>query len=152
MDPRQPYQYESILHPTDFSHGSDVAFVHALKLTLASKAMLQILHVDSNPREVGWEEFPQVRKTLVRWKVLPLGASNADVAETKCDIHKNKATGTDAAEGVLSHLERYPADLIVLATHQRGGLARWLHGEIAGKIAAQSGADTLFFPHPITIN
>ena len=27
----------SIIHPTDFSHGSEVAFAHALKLTLGAK-------------------------------------------------------------------------------------------------------------------
>ena len=33
-----------IVHPTDFSLTSDVAFGHALKLALASKAKLRMIH------------------------------------------------------------------------------------------------------------
>jgi nucleotide-binding universal stress UspA family protein len=36
-----------ILHPTDFSEPSEVAFVHALKLTLVMHGRLHVLHVSS---------------------------------------------------------------------------------------------------------
>ena len=35
----------TILHPTDFSDASEVAFVHALKLTLVTRGQLHVLHV-----------------------------------------------------------------------------------------------------------
>jgi len=35
----------------------------------------------------------------------------------------------------------------VLATHQRDGLARWLHGEVAEPLARKSRAMTLFLPY-----
>lgn len=50
---------------------------------------------------------------------------------------------------ILSHLEEFPADLIVLATHRRGGLDRLLHKEIAQKIARSTSASTLFVPEGV---
>ena len=34
-----------IFHPSDFTKSSEVAFAHALKLALESKAELEIMHV-----------------------------------------------------------------------------------------------------------
>jgi hypothetical protein len=43
--PYAPPIIESILHPTDFSQGSQVAFHHALKAALLAKSKLSLLHV-----------------------------------------------------------------------------------------------------------
>jgi nucleotide-binding universal stress UspA family protein len=48
---------------------------------------------------------------------------------------------------MLRHFQKYPPDLIVLATHQRDGLARWLSKAVAEPLARRSGAMTLFVPH-----
>jgi hypothetical protein len=57
-----------ILHPSDFSKASRVAFAHALKIALLSKAELEIVHVQSDKlgadKDVHWTEFPGVRATL----------------------------------------------------------------------------------------
>ncbi len=138
---------ERIAHPTDFSHGSEVAFAHALKLALAAKSTLDILHVDENPREVAWEYFPHVRQTLARWNILPPRASREDVARVGVQVHKTRAKGDKPAGPVLNYLLRNPADLIVLATHQRVGFDRWLHKQVATEIAFQTEAATLFVPY-----
>ena len=36
---------DSILHPSDFSAASEVAFAHALKAALIAKAQLTVMHV-----------------------------------------------------------------------------------------------------------
>jgi len=61
---------QSVLHPTDFSEGSKVAFYHALKAALMAKSELTLLHVapDVTPESV---DFPGVRETLERWGLLP---------------------------------------------------------------------------------
>jgi nucleotide-binding universal stress UspA family protein len=56
-----------VLHPTDFSEASEVAFVHALKLTLAMQGRLHVLHVASRGGPVRWRSFPGVREALERW-------------------------------------------------------------------------------------
>lgn len=64
---------DTVLHPTDFSEASLVAFHHALKAALIAKSQLTLLHVASG--ESGeLMDFPGVRETLVRWDLLPRGA------------------------------------------------------------------------------
>ena len=57
---------ESIVHPSDFSEASEVAFVHALKIALVAGAKLTMLHVEASPG-AEWQDFPGVRDTLERW-------------------------------------------------------------------------------------
>ena len=59
-----------ILHPTDFSEASEVAFVHALKLTLLTRGRLHVLHVSAHEGPVRWRTFPGVREALERWTSL----------------------------------------------------------------------------------
>jgi len=54
---------ESIFHPSDFSEASEVAFAHALKIALAARAKLTLLHVETSP-SADWQDFPGVRDTL----------------------------------------------------------------------------------------
>jgi nucleotide-binding universal stress UspA family protein len=68
------------------------------------------------------------------------------VAQLGIQVSKSSVTDDDEAHGVLHHLQRHPAVLLVLATHQRHGLDRWLHSTIAGKINENTDGATLFIP------
>lgn len=146
MNDRYGISIARILHPTDFSHGSDVAFVHALRIVHAMQGSLSILHVDKERRHPDWSRYPSVRETLIRWKLLPPEAARTDVAKLGVQIAKSSLTDASPAEGTLNHLKHHPADLLVLATHQRHGLDRWLNKTIAGQINSQTDGATLFIP------
>lgn len=146
MSDRYGISIGRILHPTDFSHGSEVAFSHALRLCCATNGSLAILHVDPEKRHPDWNKYPSVRETLSRWQLLPPDASRNDVAHLGVQISKSSIVDTDPAAGILHHLERHPADLLVLATHQRHGLDRWMHSTIAGQINNRTDGATLFIP------
>ena len=150
MSDRYGISIGSILHPTDFSHGSEVAFTHALRLCCATHGSLAILHVDAEKRHPDWDKYPSVRETLGRWQMLPAQATRSDVAHLGVQISKTSIVDADPADGILHHLERHPADLLVLATHQRHGLDRWMHSTIAGRINNRTDGATLFIPfgHP----
>jgi hypothetical protein len=49
-----------IFHPSDFSSASEVAFGHALKIAMQSKAKLDIMHVETllSPEKPYWLDFP----------------------------------------------------------------------------------------------
>lgn len=47
---------------------------------------------------------------------------------------------------MVRHFQKFAPDRIVLATHQREELDRWLHKAIAEPLARRSGAMTLFVP------
>ena len=138
-----------IFHPSDFSPASEVAFGHALKIALQSKAKLDLMHVEPtlSPDKPYWLDFPAVRATLARWGVLPDGVGRQEVAKVGLRIRKILKSSTDPVETMLRHFRRFPPDLIVLATHQREGLTRWLHQAVAEPLARRSGAMTLFIPH-----
>ena len=146
--PRSPIA--SIFHPSDFSEASEVAFAYALKLALKAKARLTMMHVAPHLRageaNCHWIDFPGVRSTLARWGILPEGARREDVTDLGLHVRKILASNTDPLESILCHLEDYPPDLIVLATHQRDGLARWMHKPVAEPLARRAGAMTLFVP------
>ena len=139
-----------ILHPTDFSHGSQIAFAHALRLAVAAQGSLSILHVDKERRPPNWSKYPSVRDQLAVWGMLPEEASRTDVVHLGVSISKASVGGETPADGVLQYLEKHPADLIVMATHQRHGIDRWLHETVAGKVNSRTDGATLFIPFGIT--
>ncbi|MCE9544310.1 MAG: universal stress protein [Planctomycetia bacterium] len=140
-------EVQRIFHPTDFSRGSEAAFAHALKLSLAARAELEIFHVDRHPELIPWSAFPSVRETLIRWGVLPAHASEADVAKLGISVHKSIAGGGDPLHPILDHLELRPADLIVLASHHPSGVDRWMHKHIAQHVARLARKPALFVPY-----
>jgi nucleotide-binding universal stress UspA family protein len=138
----------NIFHPSDFSGSSEIAFVHALKIALESKSKLDIMHVEPrvSAEKTYWTEYPAVRSTLARWGVLPDGVGPEEVAKVGLLVRKVLTPGSDPLQSMLRHFRKFRPDLIVLATHQREGLDRWLHKAIAEPLARKSGAMTLFVP------
>jgi nucleotide-binding universal stress UspA family protein len=139
-----------ILHPSDFSRTSLVAFAHALKLALCSNAELEIVHVRrhkiGSDKDVHWSDFPGVRATLARWNILPVHATAEEVGQLGLRVKKVLNAEKDPLEAMVHYCEDHPPDLLVLATHQREGLNRWLHKPVAEPLARRSRAMTLFVP------
>ncbi len=138
-------QIQRIHHPTDFSRESEVAYHHALRLAVASRANLDILHVDHRAHAMEWLEFPCVNETLEQWGMVRPGALGNELAGIH--VEKIAAYGKEPVKPILDHLDEFPADLMVLATHRRHGFDRWLHKEIAQRIARSRSVKTLFVPH-----
>jgi len=136
MEPVIRPAFEQILHPTDFTSQNEVAFAHALRLAVAARATLDVIHVDRDAHVVEWSQFPDAETTLRRWSLDDSGF----------EVNKISAYGTEPVQPLLDYLDERPADLIVLATHQRDGIDRWLHREIAQKLARLRALTTLFVP------
>jgi nucleotide-binding universal stress UspA family protein len=136
---------ESIFHPSDFSEASAVAFLHALKAALVTRASLSIMHVSAGAA-AEWHDFPGVRDTLERWGLIPKGSPKSAVTQLGLAVRKVEAHGRDPVKACLGFLEKHPADLIVLATHQQAGKVRWLGNSVGEPIARQAGQMTLFLP------
>jgi nucleotide-binding universal stress UspA family protein len=145
MQDRSSPIFESVLHPTDFSEGSRVAFHHALKASLLAKARLTLMRV-SSATESEWAEFPGVRETLERWGLLQPGSPRSAVPKLGIDVHKVVAQHGDPVRAVVHYLDEHAVDLIVLAAHRREGQLRWLQPSRAEPIARGAGEMTLFIP------
>ncbi len=138
-----------IFHPSDFSPASEVAFAHALKLALITKAALRMMHVAADVDDMHWSDFPGVRATLARWGLLPEGSPREAVGQLGLDVGKILCSRADPVGAVLHYLDAHPPDLVVLATHQRAGMARWLHRAVAEPVARRAGTMTLFIPQDV---
>lgn len=138
----------SILHPTDFSPLSQRAFDHALALAIRARARLTIAHVTGEKAGARqWAEFPAVRGTLERWRLLEPGSRRQDVAATLgIEIAKINIVHRSPLRPIASLIDSCQADLVVLATHGREGLPRWLHGAVAEPLARSNRQRTLFLP------
>lgn len=139
----------SVFHPTDFSEGDQHAFHHALKVALCAQAELSLLHVEKTEDESDWSDFPGVRSTLAAWGVLAPGASRDDVIKAGVRARKIQRTSDDPAAAIQDYVADSEPDLVVLSTHQRTGLARWMNRAMAEPIARATPALTLFVPRRV---
>ena len=141
-----PIALYRIFHPTDLSAASEVAFAHALKLALAARGELRIMHVDPDIPRTDWSGLPRVRDTLARWGLLPPDSSQADVARLGLHIEKILAYHEEPTRSLEQHLNRHPADLLVLATHQPDVVRRLVSKSVAEPLARHARIPTLFIP------
>ena len=97
-----------------------------------------MLHVSDQSR-LRWEEFPGVRATLERWGLIPGGSPRSVVTRLGINVRKVVTRDHDAVKASLRFLARHPADVIVLAVHQRDGRMRWFQKSVGKPIARRSG-------------
>jgi nucleotide-binding universal stress UspA family protein len=140
-----PIPIRHIFHPSDFSQGDYPALIHALRLALSGGARLSLLHVASHEDDVTFDEFPRVRPILAKWSSVPKEDVNGNRPHSGLFIEKVRKVGSPV-ECILKHLRKHPADLVVLATHQREGPSRWIHQTFAEPIARRARNMTLFVP------
>src|SRR6185295_20226244 len=89
-----------VFHPSDFSEASEVAFAHALKIALVVGAKLTMLHVTASP-SAEWQDFPGVRDTLERWKLIPKGSPKSAVGWLGIEVDKIIASSKDPVKACL---------------------------------------------------
>jgi nucleotide-binding universal stress UspA family protein len=140
----------TIIHPTDFSDRSEYAFRLACSLARDHGARLIVLHVVPTPQGVGYNELPIVP---------PLSPDYRQELEEK--LHKFKTVDPKlrvecrleegfAADEILRIARDTKADLIVMGTHGRTGLARLLMGSVAEQVARKAACPVLTAKAPIT--
>src|SRR4029078_3171143 len=124
----------SILHPSDLSVGNEAAFLHALRLAVAAKSRLCILHSQSSGDTEGtdWSSFPGGGSAVVRWGLLGSDAPRSAVAsELGVQIEKVEIHGSTPVQAVLHWLDNYSCDLIVMAEPCPAGVHPVLRGALA---------------------
>lgn len=138
--------FKTVFHPTDFSIDSHTALIHALKLAIATKADLSVMHVDPEVAREDFEDFPRISPILKRWKLLPPDSTEDRLSQSGFAVTKARAVAKNPTEALLQHLAAHPTDLLVMTTHQYEGFERWQHQTVAESVARGSHAPTLFVP------
>lgn len=128
---------KTILVPTDFSEGSEAALLYAIALAEKLGAELHVVHGFEFPL-VGFPDgvltiSAEIGSRIVDAAQTALDALAAKHAARKADIHYFLKEG-DPREVVLGAAEKVSADLIVMGTHGRRGIARALVGSVAESV------------------
>jgi len=134
--------YDRILVPTDGSDGTRAAVEHAIDLATTYDAALHVVYVVDT--DVGLDaSIPGTLDALEE-------AGEDAVDEV---IRQAEAAGVDAVEGVvargtpheavLEYADEHDVDLVVMGTHGRTGLDRYLLGSVTEKIVRLSDAPVL---------
>ena len=54
-----------------------------------------------------------------------------------------QVTSGDTAGAIINYAEQHKIDLIVMSSHGRSGMGRWLHGSVAEKVLRGADCATL---------
>ena len=137
----------SILHPTDFSDLSGAAFAHALRMAVAAKCKLYLLHVVQGDAAAA-SGFPNVQRLLAQWGLCeprdPPSALLKNLGLTVETISLVSLKQQNPALGIVGFLDQHPCDLIVAATRGRDGRDHWLKGSVSESVFRRAAIPTLF--------
>ncbi len=140
------FRLNAILHPTDFSDESLVAFHHALVLSRAATARLDLLHAEPDNTEVSVTTFPGVVDTLVRWKVVGANPDATALRAAGVRARRMMAPGREPADAIVAEMADARSDLVVLATHGRSGLAKMLQPSVTEAVVRLAQVPVLVIP------
>jgi universal stress protein A len=148
----------NILVPTDFSAASQEAIRYAYELGVSLGATLHVVHVLENPFAPGafmemYTPPPAEYFTdLERQAEERLRKCLTEEQRQRCRAVLTTRLGVPSAE-ILDRLAEEPAiDLVVMATHGRGGVARLVMGSVTDKVIRAAPCPVLTMrEHPQTV-
>ena len=137
-----------ILHPSDFSRASDAAFTKAIELAKTNRAELLVVHILT-------PMIPMVGDGYVSPKVYEeIEATSRAHAQTQLDRLLARARKARVrVKGLLMDGMPYEqiaraarskrADLVVIGTHGRTGLAKFFLGSVASRVVSTATCPVL---------
>jgi nucleotide-binding universal stress UspA family protein len=141
-----------ILCPTDLSEIAPRAFDHAMALARFYQAEIELAYVHeallpgplaAAPHAASSVLDPQARERLLG-ALFTLAAPARSVG-----IRVNAAVFEGRVVGeILGRARSWPADVLVMGTHGRGGFERWVLGSVTEKVLRQSPCPVLTVPPP----
>lgn len=152
------FQNRKILVPLDGSPLAECALEPALSLAKAVESDVILLRVASG-REMGPEVMTPTGENMEA-TIDELTAGEREEAEAYLqkifNDHPNQhlffdvqTTTGDVAETIVSYADKHHIDLIVMSSHGRSGIGRWLHGSVAEKVLRGADCATMIIRNPI---
>lgn len=155
MDPRKGTKmYERILVPIDGSDTATSGLDEAIKLAKITGARLSLLHVlDALSHASGFETFDTYSNSVIPnmrragQAILDRGQARAAEAGVPVETQLCESMAQRLSDIVAEQASQWRADLIVLGTHGRRGLGRFLLGSDAEQILRTSTIPVLLVRH-----
>ncbi|MFB6157486.1 MAG: universal stress protein [Haloferacaceae archaeon] len=137
--------YRRVLLPIDGSEGTDHAVDHAVEQAIEHDASLYVLHVvetDVAAIEGAEDALQQLEEAGERAVTEAVdGAAAAGVTEVEGTVTR----GTPYRI-ILDYVDQYDIDLVVMGTHGRAGLERYLTGSVTEKVVRLAECPVLTVP------
>src|SRR6056297_2378850 len=134
--------YENILLPFDGSEGAAAVLHHAGEIAHWADATIQLLYVADTTRDSVTVVDGQTVDALEQ-----RGEDVVDEAAKTLDT-LGVSYDTDVVQGnpaptIVEYADRYDQDLIVMSTHAREGISRYLVGSVTEKVVRLSSTPVL---------
>ena len=136
--------YERILVTLDQSDLAERALPHAVALAKAFKATIHLVSVvpvvDAEALHaagvaVDWDaQIASAREYMAAMRKRVM----AEGVDTEWDVCQG-----NVAEEILRYCDQQECDLIVMCTHGRSGLGRWVYGSIADRVLRHANVPVL---------
>ncbi len=132
-------RYKKIIVPIDGSGWSESAIPHAVDIAQNNGAELILLHVFKPPASeyvgeialAGQEESLMALRDDMKNKLMAL---RGQIRSEKVEVRVQFIEGTGVAAIICDYINEEGADLVVMSSHGRSGVARWLFGSVAHKV------------------
>jgi nucleotide-binding universal stress UspA family protein len=136
----------TIIVPTDFSTSGQSALAHATSLARDSNARLLIVHVEEPPIAYGGGEMyyglPEPDPSALKRMLEEVRPDDASVK------FEHRLLAGDPAGAIAELARKEAADLVVMGTHGRTGLARMLMGSVAEAVVRHAPCPVLTCKEP----
>lgn len=137
----------TIIVPLDGSAVAEKALRYAEELAKAGDRRLSLVMVQDSVVERGFEPFADSEHMTVDDACRAyLERAVKDVEDTGAAAESTLIAGDHAAEAILAHASKTDAEMIVIATHGRSGVGKWLLGSVAEKVVRHAGRPVLVVP------
>ncbi len=139
---------KKILVPTDFSKFSDKALEAAFVIAKKFDAKIVLFHSILLFQEEGndlaqFDEYLNYLKSMEEESKGIMQGHQKSAAAEGIKLETRIARGFSAADTILEQLEDEKFDLVVMGTHGRRGLKKWLYGSVAEKVVRLSPVPVL---------
>ena len=141
--------YGKILVPVDGSETSTLGLNEAIKIAKAQGSELRLVHI-VNEFILDYTYSPGLYATNLIESLVKAGRTVLDAAESVAQREGVKAErvllesiGGRAADLILAQAQEWHADLIVMGTHGRRGLARMAMGSDADQVVRAANSPVL---------
>lgn len=132
-------RYKKIIVPIDGSGWSERAIPHAVDIAQNNGAEIILLHVFKPPAPeyvgeialAGQDEGLMGVRDEMKQKLMAL---RGQIRSEKVNVRVQVIEGTGVAGIICDYINDEDADLVVMSSHGRTGVARWLFGSVAHKV------------------
>ncbi len=143
--------YGEVLLPTDGSQAASRAMDHAVDLAKRHGARLKVLHVidisltEQGPRSL-WADWDRMAKRLHEEGHGLVGAVVESAKDAGVKAEGVVMAKNNVPEAILGYVEEAGVDVIVMGTHGRSGVGRFLLGSVAERVSRGSKEPVLLVP------